>query len=91
MNNEEHGVIKLENETHRGFKMDETNSVGQECWGCGNWLIGGSCWKNGQMSGPGWRDTGPSDSCEEWVKESTPGTITGDIKEQIELEKKNAG
>lgn len=71
----EHKII----ETHKGFRKGERNSQGKDCWGCGHWLIGGGCWKNGQMSEPGWRNTDPDDSCEEWVSEGTEGTITGII------------
>lgn len=49
------------------------------CWTCGNYLIGGGCWKDGNMGEVGWRDVGPNDSCREWVTEKTPGTICGQM------------
>ncbi|WP_339167058.1 hypothetical protein NSQ24_01355 [Brevibacillus sp. FSL L8-0520] len=69
--------LEVTEETHRGFRSEEDNAQGENCWSCGHWLIGGGCWKNGQMSEAGWRDTGPNDSCDEWVAEGTDGTITG--------------
>lgn len=68
-------------ESHKGFRKGESNTNGNDCWGCGHWLIGGGCWKNGQMSETGWKSTNPDDSCEEWVPEGTQGTITGVIAE----------
>lgn len=68
---------ELTQETHKGFRVEVDNDAGENCWSCGHWLIGGGCWKNGQMSEPGWKNTGPNDSCEEWVPEGTEGTITG--------------
>jgi hypothetical protein len=64
-------------ETHKGFRKGENNANGDNCWSCGHWLIGGGCWKYGHIGEPGWRDTNPDDSCEEWVPEGTEGTITG--------------
>lgn len=60
--------------------------MNKECWTCGHFLIGGGCWKDGQINQPGWKDVGPSDVCDEWVTEKTPGTINGDIWAQIEDE-----
>jgi hypothetical protein len=69
--------------THKDFQQGETNEDGNECWGCGHWLIGGGCWKNGQMGTTGWFATNPDDSCAEWVEENTVGTITGEIQKHI--------
>lgn len=54
------------------------------CWSCGHFLIGGGCWKDGQMGEEGWKNVSPNDSCEHWVKEGTKGTITGDMNDSIE-------
>jgi hypothetical protein len=51
----------------------------KDCWSCGHFLIGGGCWKDGQMGEEGWKNVSPSDSCNEWVPEETIGTISGDI------------
>lgn len=59
-------------------------SEDKTCWTCGHWLIGGGCWKDGRMGEEGWRNTGPEDSCEEWVEEGTEGTVTGEMWEDIE-------
>ncbi|MCM3632886.1 hypothetical protein [Paenibacillus camelliae] len=62
-----------------GYKVDAENSKGETCWSCGHWLIGGGCWKYGQMHQEGWINSGPNDSCEEWLPEGTEGTITHEI------------
>lgn len=56
-------------------------SEDKSCWSCGNYLIGGGCWKDGDMGEKGWKDVGPNDSCSAWVDEETPGTIMGFIHE----------
>ncbi|WP_144027720.1 hypothetical protein [Paenibacillus sp. 32352] len=78
-----------------GFRKGEANSKGEVCWSCGHWLISGGCWINGHHMNvnKGWMDTNADDSCESWVPEKTPGTITGDIWEHVreELEGQNSG
>jgi hypothetical protein len=46
------------------------------CWTCGHYLIGGGCWKDGQMGEEGWKNVSPNDSCNSWVEEGTKGTVT---------------
>ena len=50
--------------------------MNKSCWTCGHFLIGGGCWKDGQMGEEGWKDVSPEDICEAWVKEGTEGTVT---------------
>ncbi|WP_431030036.1 hypothetical protein [Lysinibacillus sp. LZ02] len=41
--------------------------MGKMCWGCGHYLIGGGCWKDGQMLQPGWKDVQPDNTCNSWI------------------------
>jgi len=43
------------------------------CWSCGHWLIGLGCCVSGINT---YKQTEPNHSCDKWVKEGTPGTVT---------------
>ncbi|MBD1373735.1 hypothetical protein IC620_15420 [Hazenella sp. IB182357] len=55
------------------LKMEDENKV---CWSCGHWLIGGGCWKDGVNNRI---NTDVDYSCEAWLEEDTPGTITHEV------------
>lgn len=57
---------------------------GKSCWSCGHYLIGGGCWKDGQLGQDGWKDVSPNDCCDSWVPENTEGTINGIIDAELE-------
>ena len=50
--------------------------MSKTCWGCGHFLVGGGCWKDGEMLQPGWKNVEPDDTCGSWVPEGTKGTVT---------------
>ena len=54
--------------------------MSKSCWTCGHYLIGGGCWKDGQMGEEGWKNVDPNDYCEHWTHKDTEGTISGEIK-----------
>lgn len=60
-------------------REDEMMSEDKTCWTCGHYLIGGGCWKDGNMGEEGWRSVSPHDSCAKWVEETTPGTVSGEM------------
>lgn len=58
----------------------------KSCWSCGHFLIGGGCWKDGQMGEEGWKHVSPNSLCNSWVEEGTKGTITHKINMGLEVE-----
>lgn len=45
----------------------------KSCWGCGHWLIGLGCCISGINT---YKQTEPDHSCDKWVEEGAPGTVT---------------